>query len=423
MRWGRANADRKLCIHEMQRWVVYLWAFLLAPAAMTGARAAENAAPNASPSGVIHSVDLIYRELPNPVMHWGVTVQERSAAFQKEPDLKGEKVTRGALGFYGKPEHEVPLLWVKSTGKLYLDLNRNGDLTDDLPGGLQCAENESVRAYSQSFTNIHFSFKTGPGTYPVLADLALYNYVGSQVHGNLGWRSVWDGRVTLQGRDWQIGVIGSVSGQPGATEPSYLLFRRWEARDEAFRLNEGSLEAFAFPKNLFFGKQLYRLTRNFLPRNNQAGYKLDLTEEPSELGELSLSGRYIHRLVLTGTRTTVVLTTPEPVVRIPVGTYHNLQASLRQGGTEAYLQGSRSGGMHNGSPEVEIRATKPASLAAGGPLTNSVAITRRGKNLNLSYQLVGADGAPYQLQGARQQPSFTIHKGNKEIASGKFEFG
>ena len=68
--------------------------------------------------------------------------------------------------------------------------------------------------------------------------------------------------------------------------------------------------------------------------------------------------------------------------------------------------------------------SKPAVLTAGGPLTNSVSVSRRGRYLALNYQLVGA-GGPYQLvnQDRSHPPEFTVYQGDKKVASGKFEFG
>jgi hypothetical protein len=52
-------------------------------------------------------------------------------------------------------------------------------------------------------------------------------------------------------------------------------------------------------------------------------------------------------------------------------------------------------------------------------------VQRRGHSLNLQYRLVGAGGETYQplRQDPNEPPRFTIYRGEKEIASGKFEFG
>jgi hypothetical protein len=64
-------------------------------------------------------------------------------------------------------------------------------------------------------------------------------------------------------------------------------------------------------------------------------------------------------------------------------------------------------------------------LAVGGPLTNCVSATRRGRNLRLSYRLIGAGGGEYWLEngGDMKPPQFAVGKSGKGIGSGQFEFG
>ncbi len=64
------------------------------------------------------------------------------------------------------------------------------------------------------------------------------------------------------------------------------------------------------------------------------------------------------------------------------------------------------------APSGEVPAVKPA-----------VMVERRGHLLILSYKLVGADGQPYTQSVPSSRPEFTIRKGNRQIASGQFEYG
>ena len=68
---------------------------------------------------------------------------------------------------------------------------------------------------------------------------------------------------------------------------------------------------------------------------------------------------------------------------------------------------------------------KSVTLAAGGPLNNTVTANRQGRDLRLDYKLLGAGGQAYSLvrHGPAVQPEFAVYKGDKKIASGKFEFG
>ena len=79
------------------------------------------------------------------------------------------------------------------------------------------------------------------------------------------------------------------------------------------------------------------------------------------------------------------------------------------------IQGSKAG----------IALTGVHVNKAGGPLTNRVSVTRRGRLLVFNYQLAGAEGATYRLgrQDRSRPPEFAVYQGEKEIATGKFEFG
>jgi hypothetical protein len=140
------------------------------------------------------------------------------------------------------------------------------------------------------------------------------------------------------------------------------------------------------------------------------------------LGELKLTGQFIKRVILHGSKFTVVMDQPEPVVKVPVGSCGPCQVQLKQGKGEAFREAARFAGSQSGNATT-VSASKPAVFAVGGPLTNSVAVVRQGRALNLSYQLLGAGGETYQMLGARQQPEFAAYRGGKKVASGKFEFG
>ncbi len=381
--------------------------------------AGENSAPPPSVSST-QSVQLDYRELDYPVASWNLPLGIQSAPFKKEPGFGLRKVLRGTLQFGNSSDQFIPFAWDQTSGKLYLDLNRNQDLTDDPGGVCSCSELTRYSPSYQTFTNVHLAFKTPKGAHPVLGDLHLYNY--RQPNASVGSRSLWSGKISLQGRDWQVGIIENVSGKLGSMEDGYLLLRPWAARNESFDPQNGSLDGFRFCRNLFFGQQAYHLDYAYLQAAGAPHYRIDLADQPAELGELKLTGKFIKRIILPGAKFTVVLDAPAPVVKIPVGSYGQCQVQLKQGEAEAYRESAR----FSSSPTervTQVNAANPAVLKVGGPLTNSVAVNRHGRSLNLSYQLVGAGGEAYQLLGARRQPEFAAYRADKKIASGKFEFG
>ena len=62
----------------------------------------------------------------------------------------------------------------------------------------------------------------------------------------------------------------------------------------------------------------------------------------------------------------------------------------------------------------------PGATPAAKP---AVTVQRQGHVLVLNYRLVGSDGRPLTQNVPSARPEFTIHKGNRKIASGKFEYG
>lgn len=137
----------------------------------------------------------------------------------------------------------------------------------------------------------------------------------------------------------------------------------------------------------------------------------------SALGELKLEGQHVERLVLRRSDGhTETLNDPDETVKLPIGQYLVKDVRLKGGYTRQTLLGSQN--------KVTISESATASLKVGVPLKQTVAVKRRGSILELSYSLLGADGNTYAVAGDRSKPpAFTIYKGSREIATGKFEFG
>ena len=132
------------------------------------------------------------------------------------------------------------------------------------------------------------------------------------------------------------------------------------------------------------------------------------------LGELKLEGKYIERLVLRRKDGhTERFGRPAATIKLPVGEYRLLEAHLKHGYWFHFL--SRDW--------VTVAEDKPAVLKVGAPLKQTVKAQRQGKFLVLNYKLLGVGGEIYTGRDRSKPPTFTVYKGDKEIASDKFEFG
>lgn len=72
---------------------------------------------------------------------------------------------------------------------------------------------------------------------------------------------------------------------------------------------------------------------------------------------------------------------------------------------------------------VSINAGHQETIKVGAPLIPTIKVQRKSRILRLSYDLLGAGGEAYTTGDRSKPPTFAIYKGQKQIASGKFEFG
>lgn len=379
---------------------------------------AADAATSPPPTPITSSLE--YQETDYGIASLGVSLTTRTEPFKKEQAADG-KVIRGNLSL-GSAANAVSFVWQRDAGKLFLDLNRNQDLTDD-PGGVFSAPTKS-RSY-QSFTKIRLPLHTDQGRCQVLANIDFWDY--SQRPGcNLTVRSFWQGKVTLNGKDWQVGVIPAISVEKHGNrsislDKGELLLRPWGKRNQSFNSYNGSVAVVPSTRKLFLDGHAYQLDWVTSAQNSEVQPVIQFTEQTVELGELRITGKYIQRLVMPGQPYLVILDQPAATVKVPVGNYNQLSVRLEQGGTEAFYESDR----HPTGQRVSVDAKKPAELAIGGPLTNSVFVSRTGQDLNMDYRLIGVGGLAYELanQDRSHPPEFAVFKADKKIASGKFEYG
>jgi hypothetical protein len=425
----------------------------------------DSARPDA-PTGAVTTVALEYQETGHPFLFRHVTIERRTVPFPKEPAATGSNVVRGLLKFGDNPGNAIPFLWQGDAKKLFLDLNRNQDLTDDADGVFPARVLWSAGPtyFHQAFTNIHLSFPATSGSAPMLVDLQwgmdTVRHPG-QALCDAELRSFWQGKVTVAGHDWQVGLMQNLSDQPGSFRHGQLLLRPWDEQARPFAAasekTEDTLgmpwegqnqvarasEAFAFSPGVFFEGRAWQLDWNAEPRNREEKLALRLTEQQTPLGELQINGRFIERLVLAGGPYVVVLDRPPASVKVPPGRYQPYRVRLKQDGAEAYfnygvpqtgkanvmdeITGAKLPVVSPPPPEqaVVVDERRPVVLAVGGPLTNCASATHRGRNLMLSYRLIGAGGGSYWLDrwDNWKQPRFTVGTLGKQIGSGEFEYG
>ena len=358
--------------------------------------------------------ELTYSEKSFSFVNWGLPIASQPKPFASEPPLGTDKVSRGKFETGGT--NSVAFVWNRTAGKLYVDLNGDLNLTNDADGTYTSPS--GMRGSYQSFANVRLPVKTTTGTQQTVGDINLSIY-GSNPNGSFALRSLWNGKLSLQGQEWEVGVMEDNFRRGGTTAVGQMLLRPWAKRDKPFSSFDGSLQTVPFSSKLFLSGHAYRVAVTNTPAGGSR--RLQLTEEHPTLGEAKITGKFIQRLTLAGGPYQVVLDQPEGVVRLPVGSYSEAKVRLQAGELGAY----ESADQARNDRKITISEKTPAVLEMGGPLTNSVSVTRRGSSLNLSYQLVGAGGRTYTSSSVdrTKPPEFVAFSGGRNVGSGKFEFG
>jgi hypothetical protein len=287
---------------------------------------------------------------------------------------------------------------------LYVDVNQNGNLTDDPTGVYRVTSQEEW----PTFTNVTLPFSSPTTNGWLIADLVFQPY-----NIKLCPKSYYSAEVSLGGRDYEVGLLIEPA-QWKAETITRLLLRPWQERNRPFVSGMEIPEAFPLPSRLFLNQQLYAIST--VSENGKLA--LQWTPLPSlPTGDLQLTGTGAYRLVLLGMDATVVLDTPGATAKVPTGHYTQKTVWLRSE-TNAAVNSVRPGAF-------EILSQRPYSIPAGGPLTNLVVLGRRGNTLTLSYQLAGAKGEAFTLypQDRAKPPQFKILRRQQQVMAGKFEYG
>ena len=154
-----------------------------------------------------------------------------------------------------------------------------------------------------------------------------------------------------------------------------------------------------------------------------AGLSLGQTNDRSpaaSLGQLQIQGTHITKLVLQRTEDNhrETLTDPNGTLLLPVGTYRITEITLK----DQYVYDSSS---QSPLEKIVITEDTPQALKIGGPLTPSIEITRRGRQMNLAYKLEGMGHETYRslVVDPSKAPTFTVYQGKTSIDTGTFEYG
>jgi hypothetical protein len=341
--------------------------------------------------------------------HVNADMRDEDKRFAKEPDFAERNIVRGMLQTGANVEQYTAFAWDQAKGKLYLDLNHNGDLTDD-PDGI--FESDGAGGSYQIFEDIHLEVQRDSIRLPYVVHIYLYQFGRQQVRCDIWVRSGFSADIELYGRRWYVAVADDING---VIQKGDQLFLSPLDKDAEGGRNQHSLP---LAERIFFDGHNYDLSFELKAGEMKPSVRATFTESEVPMGRLALEGKFIKRLSLRAGSALVILDAPEAIESIPAGEYEC---------ENIFLDGGELGLFSTTNPpavSVSVRENETATLKVGGPLSSSVKVQRMGNALQLSYNLTDVGGYSYTSgQRTDKPPTFTIYKGDKEIASGSFEYG
>jgi hypothetical protein len=146
-------------------------------------------------------------------------------------------------------------------------------------------------------------------------------------------------------------------------------------------------------------------------------YAQDDAETTPDTGQLIIKGKSIEHLLLEDKlNKRHNFKSPDEIISLPPGEYRPELVTLK---------GGFSCSTYSFTDEkcFKIEAGKTTELNMGAPLAPAIKVTRSGNMLVLGYELRGIGGEQYNDQSRENAPGFVVYKGDKQVGSGKFEFG
>jgi len=323
--------------------------------------------------------------------------------FKKHPDFSWHDVFYGTLPAFP----ELPFAWDMSEGKLYLDLNRNRDLTDDPAGTF--IDSHPMRSYHY-FSDVRSHSVRNSQTIEYRMNLSIcIDLMNRFCRINL--LSGWQGPIVLNGKRWILSVIDNLDGQIDARDRFFV-----SSGDQKPPYFYDQL-MFPVPAHLFLDGRSYETRFTIAPARTGTEMIVTLTEISSAMGKLIIEGQSIRHLFLQRPDSMLaVVSAPTGPVELPIGTYCN---------PRVFLENSRPQELIYAQAGMTLDVTKDGSpaLKIGGPLINSVEVDQKGNTLQMNYKLIGAGGETYSDSTRKYPPRFTIRNHGLTVNSGQFAFG
>lgn len=335
--------------------------------------------------------------------------------FASEPDFEGREIVRGTFEVGSADQREeVGFVWDYSKGQMYVDLNRDGDLTNDPNGIVESPDDREGTYISQSFEPFPFEMTTSEGVYPYRISANLTRYRSQHAYGQVNIQSGYEGDVELGEQRWRFRIADLLRGRIQENEQLDV----WPVE----KGGANRIDSVPKAKRLFLDGRCYELEFAFdLSGGGRPVLRGLLREQEVPMAALRIEGERISRLVF-GNQDMLILPELEAGEEgrpVPAGEFTCRSLTLKAGDLQA-------------SPArvedlwMKAEPGETAVFRAGAPLESRVTVKRMGGVLQFGFELVGIGGESYDASNVlsyEKRPSVSIYKGDLLLSSGQFEFG
>ena len=201
-------------------------------------------------------------------------VTNAQTTFAKEPDFEGRQVIRGLLPCGEHQEEYMAYIWDCNESRLYIDKNRNGNLTDD-PTGIYKSRSPYHRRgnHDQSFRDVEISLLRESLQYRYILTISFRRYHQvNRYRRDIYVGSRYSGLMELEGEAWHIEVADNLDGILNDKDRMHIVPYQPGQNDEPS-------SGLPLQETLFLDGRYYHCDYRFLAdSSNSAKVQLSLTQ-------------------------------------------------------------------------------------------------------------------------------------------------
>ena len=248
-----------------------------------GVHAQESPAPDLSQEFILHPVQEGFCNSLRDNDH------DTEIVFKKEPEYKGKSISRHALQLGDAPSDFMGIACDSEANTLYIDLNRNLDLTDDGPG-IKSKRDGGFMGFAD-YNDITIEMTHGDIVVPYTLDISIYGtfYFSAEV------KSGWQGEIEIAGKTCQIAISDDLNGTFDGNDA----FRFDHDRNREARLAFGVEDEVPLPRWLQFEGQNYKLETAFRVEGDKTALAVTVIPIADNLMEISFEGDSVSRVMLS----------------------------------------------------------------------------------------------------------------------------